>query len=597
MGSLPNPDPTDTAEWNKSQIKPEDIHVDPVFEAERPGLKRQAQEWANLELNPDADLFVFVGRWSQQKGVDLIADVFPSVLEANPQVQLICVGPMIDLYGKFAALKLDKMMKVYPGRVYSKPEFTALPPYIFSGADFALMPSRDEPFGLVAVEFGRKGALCVGARVGGLGQMPGWWFTIESTTTKHLIHQFKIAIEGALKSRPEIRAMMRARAAKQRFPVAQWVEDLEKLQSTAITISHKQESKGGRLGSSWNTPMQSRRNSLTQPRLVTPTNANFTISGNSRVQSRAPSPDGTEWPLPNGGLGKRKGPGHRKRKRLSKRNISAPFNPITPDSPHLEDSSDEDAGYDTDEDAFTPGHSRNNSRPQTGNNSRRHSRNPSRLIEVIPPVPIPASDDRLPTLPFAPQGVSPLLPSPANPFTPDSPLTPSSEHLLAPKLHFAMSPSPSVLSLPSVVGDKADYKLQNVSPFFTDPNKEYMNMFETKLEKLDGKTSEDQLCIEEYLVKSEKAWYGKMRAAEMGRPSSSSVFRMKRLPTPTGSIFEDHHSSSDRESVTDEFLLGEDYAPPTGLKKVLRLRIGDWPLYSILLAFVSFQIRFRLQLC
>lgn len=91
----------------------------------------------------------------------------------------MCVGPVIDLYGKFAALKLAKMMKRYPGRVFSKPEFTALPPFIFSGAEFALIPSRDEPFGLVAVEFGRKGALGVGSRVGGLGQMPGWWYTIE----------------------------------------------------------------------------------------------------------------------------------------------------------------------------------------------------------------------------------------------------------------------------------------------------------------------------------------------------------------------------------------------------------------------------------
>lgn len=65
-------------------------------------------------------------------------------------------------------------MELYPDRVYSKPEFTSLPPYLFSGADFALIPSRDEPFGLVAVEFGRKGALGVGSRLGGLGLMPGW---------------------------------------------------------------------------------------------------------------------------------------------------------------------------------------------------------------------------------------------------------------------------------------------------------------------------------------------------------------------------------------------------------------------------------------
>ena len=103
------------------------------------------------------------GRWSNQKGVDAIADVFPSIMERHSGVQLICVGPVIDLYGKFAAIKLARMMDVYPGRVFSQPEFTALPPYIFSGADFALMPSRDEPFGLVAVEFGRKGVLCVGA--------------------------------------------------------------------------------------------------------------------------------------------------------------------------------------------------------------------------------------------------------------------------------------------------------------------------------------------------------------------------------------------------------------------------------------------------
>lgn len=169
VGNLPNPDPSDTGEWNKKLPKEVDTRVNADYEAGRGSLKRQAQDWASLEQNPDADLMVFVGRWSMQKGVDLIADVMPAILEARPSAQLICVGLVIDLYGKFAALKLDRMMKVYPRRVFSKPQFTALPPFIFSGAEFALIPSRDEPFGLVAVEFGRKGALGIGARVGGLG--------------------------------------------------------------------------------------------------------------------------------------------------------------------------------------------------------------------------------------------------------------------------------------------------------------------------------------------------------------------------------------------------------------------------------------------
>ena len=174
VGSLPNPDPTDTEGWDRQPAKLSDITVDEDFEAARGSLKRQAQEWAGLKTDPNAELFVFVGRWSLQKGVDLIADVFPAILEEDPKVQLICVGPVIDLYGRFAALKLVRLMQLYPDRVCSKPEFTALPPYIFSGAEFALIPSRDEPFGLVAVEFGRKGALGVGSRVGGLGNMPGY---------------------------------------------------------------------------------------------------------------------------------------------------------------------------------------------------------------------------------------------------------------------------------------------------------------------------------------------------------------------------------------------------------------------------------------
>ncbi|CAZ80440.1 unnamed protein product [Tuber melanosporum] len=222
VGELPNPDPTDTADYDPSQRKSTETVVDAQFEAGRAELKRQAQEWAGLEQNPDAELLVFVGRWSMQKGIDLIADVAPQLLKEHKNLQLLCVGPVIDLYGKFAAMKLQRLM-----------EFTSLPPFIFSGAEFALIPSRDEPFGLVAVEFGRKGALGIGARVGGLGNMPGWWFTIESTTPAHLLAQFEAAIREALSSPLEVRARMRATSAKQRFPVMVWVKQLERLQAGA----------------------------------------------------------------------------------------------------------------------------------------------------------------------------------------------------------------------------------------------------------------------------------------------------------------------------------------------------------------------------
>src|ERR1700712_2337852 len=127
-------------------------------------------------------------------------------------------------------------MEMYPDQVFSKPEFTVLPPFVFSGADFALIPSRDEPFGLIAVEFGRKGALGIGSRIGGLGQMPGWWYTVESDSARHLLHQLRTAIKSALESSPETREEMRANSAKQRFPVLEWVQKLEVLQRTAIHV-------------------------------------------------------------------------------------------------------------------------------------------------------------------------------------------------------------------------------------------------------------------------------------------------------------------------------------------------------------------------
>ena len=683
VGKLPNPDPSDTGEWDKQLPKEEDIHIDTEMEAGRGELKRQAQEWAGLDQNPEADLLVFVGRWSNQKGVDLIADVFPSVLEEHPNVQLMCIGPVIDLYGKFAALKLEKMMKVYPGRVFSKPEFTALPPYIFSGAEFALIPSRDEPFGLVAVEFGRKGALGIGARVGGLGQMPGWWYTVESTTTTHLIHQFKMAIESALASKQETRAMMRARSAKQRFPVAQWVEDLEILQSAAIKIHQKEVSKSHTHQTltpsprGFNTPSgistlgaHSRKDShsnLARPLASTSRNSSY---GNlnrlsswarsrpgSAATSRASSParDDEVPPLPNSqtiqhmlSLGVKSGPGHLpeenssgrkciqkppgKKSRPGHRDERAPpsgeeipqvqFNAELPSPnpnhhglaiPDVEEDSGDDMDhiYDQyhydDEYTMTP-------------EQARSMQQMDRIMEdtLVPPLP-QLKEDFLSPRPVSfgtnsdfhplpsPGAHSPNLSvvsipaSPGSPFGPEDALLPPPPALTQDDRDQQLG-NQSMLSLNSVVGDKKDFKLQKVDPFFTDSTGEYYKAFEERLKTLDGKTSEGLLCIEDYLVKSEKKWFDRFRDARLGRtpghsrPTSRraspapSSFRKARAHSPAGSISNDNlemgHYDFDKEgSIDDQFLLGEDYKPPTGLKKWMQMRIGDWPVYSFFLAF------------
>ncbi|KAJ9640066.1 Cell wall alpha-1,3-glucan synthase ags1 [Coniosporium tulheliwenetii] len=589
VGKLPNPDPTDTGGWDKQLPKEEDIHVDPSFEAGRADLKRQAQDWAHLERNPNAELFVFVGRWSLQKGVDLIADIFPSVLEEHPNVQLICIGPVIDLYGKFAALKLGKMMEKYPGRVFSKPEFTALPPYIFSGAEFALIPSRDEPFGLVAVEFGRKGALGVGARVGGLGQMPGWWYTVESVTTSHLLHQFKSAIESALASKPDVRAMMRARSAKQRFPVAQWVEDLEILQSTAIKLHEKEKAKSGRRSSSRPPSPHlspSRAGSLDLPsNFQTPRGSHSRNSSRNKFSEWAGRSSMSSRPTSTHGddnssnrlqrtlsLGVKAGPGHHASKPRGRLQKPRPSNVSSPRFEHVDEAESSLSEDDT--------------RSRVGDEYiiTEEEAEASRLQAEMPPLP------PLPRIDNTPGSLTPktLAQDLSPPMSSKFANLQSHDELLPPPTPFYMQSSrSSVLSVDSVVGEKKDFKLQKVDPFFTDSNGEFYRAFEARLGALDGKTSETELCIEDYLVKSEKTWFDRFREARLGKSAPSSpapsIFRMRR-DVSGGSIFNEPVDYQETD-ISDEFLLGNDYKPPTGLKKYMQTRLGDWPVYSLLLAF------------
>lgn len=542
-----------------------------------------------------AELFVFVGRWSNQKGIDLIADVFFSILEQHPKTQLICVGPVIDLYGKFAAVKLAKMMEQYPGRVFSKPEFTALPPCIFGGAEFSLIPSRDEPFGLVAVEFGRKGALGVGARVGGLGNMPGWWYTIESPATKHLLNQFKGAIHTALATKLETRAMMRARSRLQRFPVVQWVEELEKLQSKSISLHKRVEAGRGR-----STQRQSRSQADSPSISTAPGSTRFSSAHstapntelnsptNSRPPSRIRSPSMAQSPSIDATTTDSKG-------RMSLGRLFGPSNPRSSSQGRSRSSSRTRFG----KRRMTPTGTRDgvvNNRVSIVHEGIEdlgiHAQN-SAQIHPVPHEGLSIDEEDSSGSDAANGSFPPRFPPlpPLNfEFSPDvsGASTPTAGHRRTPR-------DASSLGLNSVVGDRKSFKLQKVHPLFTDSTETYYRAFQEKLASINSKTAEDQLCIEEYLVKSEKAWFTRFHYAQMGNSAAasksatpaSSVFRM---PWGRASQDLDRAPNETSGSGTSEFLLGDDYEPPTGIKKFLQKKIGDWYLYTFLLAFVSLPV-------
>lgn len=149
----------------------------------------------------------------------------------------------------------------------------------------------------------------------------------------------------------------------------------------------------------------------------------------------------------------------------------------------------------------------------------------------------------------------------------------------------------SALSIASIVGLKTDFELQKVDPDFTDSRGEYYNAFEKSLEKLTGDTSVDQLCIEEFLVKSERHWYNQFRAAKLGLRTvintssrTTSVFRERSTAPSDRTMAASQVTDQGNTSDTDQWLLGNEYKPPTGLLLFMQYRIGDWPMYSFFLA-------------
>ncbi|EAW10021.1 alpha-1,3-glucan synthase Ags3 [Aspergillus clavatus NRRL 1] len=587
IGSLPNPDPSDTGAVGHGT----DATVPIPSPQERINDKLKAQKWAGLKEDADANLLVFVGRWSKQKGVDLIADVIPAILSSRPEVQLICVGPIIDLYGKLAAVKLEKIMAMFPGRVFSKPEFTILPPYVFSGADFALIPSRDEPFGLIAVEFGRKGALGIGSRIGGLGQMPGWWYTVESDATRHLLHQLRTAIKSALDSDLETREEMRTNSAQQRFPVLEWIQKLETLQRTAIKIHHEKnkDTASGPMPDSqiyWET--QNMRDSTVSlpglpPSLRDGTDsppARLSLNAQSRLRELQADDQNSGRLGRKLSLGRRAGPGQGRSRLMKKSLRSSQVAEGQTDDETTDADLDEDdldarlVNYISSEEAMRAvGHDLGS--PDIRDSYRSENLGtPSQSMSTSPyyvsraPSPAPRAPSELFQHPF-----QLALHSGAS----------------TPSIH---SRNVSVLSLPSVKGDHNQqvFELNKVDPTFTDSMGHFTRRFEEILEGLDKKNSMTDCCIETFLMKSERKFFNMYNDAQLKKHRAKNAV----YPSGAADYVEDETSYnrlsdpgagtdiSDSDEI-DRWLSRLGYMRPMAIQRFMRRRVGNWPVYALFL--------------
>ncbi|CAE8742434.1 unnamed protein product [Polarella glacialis] len=220
----------------------------PMLEEERPrpttdlaskkaSAKRQVQEKFGLALDPEARLFVSLGRLVRQKGVDILADITKWLLSTYPGAQLIVIGPPADGFGFYAAQKLTKLAESpeFSGRLFLHFEFMVVPEELKWAADFCLMPSRDEPFGYVDVEFAWHGAVLVGAQAGGLGKVPGFYYVAQNRENLgRLRRELRTAVSTAMAAPAAALRQMSQEAMRCSFPLKQWQQRLVSLYSDLL---------------------------------------------------------------------------------------------------------------------------------------------------------------------------------------------------------------------------------------------------------------------------------------------------------------------------------------------------------------------------
>lgn len=184
--------------------------------------KQALQRQMGLPEKPDVPLFGVVSRLNTDKGMDVLADTLPALAAIGAQAVILGSGVAgLERALVAAAERTPEAIAVQIG--YDE----ALAHRIQAGADFLLVPSREEPCGLTQLYALRYGTLPIVSRAGGLGDTiinanfagladgcaTGFVFT--PVTADHLWDAIRRAL--AVYSSPELRRSLQLRGMTRDF--------------------------------------------------------------------------------------------------------------------------------------------------------------------------------------------------------------------------------------------------------------------------------------------------------------------------------------------------------------------------------------------
>jgi starch synthase len=219
----------DIAVWNPD----EDTLIAANFNAKqlrgKASCKQSLQKQLGLEVDPKAMLFGIVSRLTQQKGLDLVLQALPWLIENGAQFVLQGSGDAV-LERAFI-----EIAKTHPGQVAVRIGYDETFAHnVIAGIDSILVPSRFEPGGLTQLYGLRYGAIPIVRNVGGLAntvfdnseQVNGTGFVFESASAEALIHAMQRAHE--LYQKPKLWKSLIERSMQQEFS---WKHSAQNYQS------------------------------------------------------------------------------------------------------------------------------------------------------------------------------------------------------------------------------------------------------------------------------------------------------------------------------------------------------------------------------
>jgi glycosyltransferase involved in cell wall biosynthesis len=188
---------------------------------------------ARWGVAPNERVVLLLGRWGWTKGHDVLIDAIPEILRHAEPVRFVFVAP--EGGGEYRDQMERRLGETdLRGRVVLAGRDTD-PAGCYLAADVVTMPSRDEPFGLVAVESMACGRTLVAARVPGLAEVAGddggvvW---VRPGDPRDLARGVRVALDEAPVAREARAEMHRVRA--RRFALPLYLDGIEEAYASLL---------------------------------------------------------------------------------------------------------------------------------------------------------------------------------------------------------------------------------------------------------------------------------------------------------------------------------------------------------------------------